>query len=203
MPRLTDDEIREQIALCDAWLAASKVPNDLEVPDVPAQIFGRLAHVIDREFYSAARTGYPRALADLQEWRSEVSRLRDALSRSNDEISQTLGKALGYPRFSDDQKNFPGATGDDVCVGEHVAETLAMEAARELQAARATIARVRELLGKIVVTEGCDAGVVLLSYDGPTHAEEYGGNKVTVYDHEYFSPLGDALMEIHQELEAK
>lgn len=49
---------------------------------------------------------------------------------SDAEICQTLGKVLGYPLFKDDQKNFPGATeADGVCVGEHIAETLAMEAA--------------------------------------------------------------------------
>lgn len=49
------------------------------------------------------------------------------------EIEQILGKALGYPWYKDDQKNWPDATEDDgVCVGEHVAVTLAMEAADKL-----------------------------------------------------------------------
>lgn len=44
------------------------------------------------------------------------------------EITQLCGKALGYPWFKDDQKNFPGATErDGVCVGEHVAVTIVME----------------------------------------------------------------------------
>lgn len=49
------------------------------------------------------------------------------------EVEQILGKALGYPWYKDDQKNFPGATeADGVCVGEHTVPTLAFEAARRL-----------------------------------------------------------------------
>ena len=53
--------------------------------------------------------------------------------RRDDTVCQTLGKALGYPRYCDDQKNFPGATeADGVCIGDHVAESLAEEAARKI-----------------------------------------------------------------------
>ncbi len=63
----------------------------------------------------------------------EILRLRKALATQQAEIQQILGKALGYPWFKDDQKNFPGATEENgVCVGEHVAETLAMEAAAKI-----------------------------------------------------------------------
>jgi hypothetical protein len=57
---------------------------------------------------------------------AEIARLRVGLSRQSDEICQTLGAALGYPRYCDDQENFPDATeSDGVCVGEHVAESIA------------------------------------------------------------------------------
>lgn len=62
---------------------------------------------------------------------TELARLRNAMSASSEEICQTAGKALGYPWFKDDQKNFPGA--DDtwgVCVGEHVSETIVEELAK-------------------------------------------------------------------------
>jgi hypothetical protein len=82
------------------------------------------------------------AIADLEKlrhpaapaWeREEVKRLRQALSKQQDEIQQILGKALGYPKYASDQKNFPGATeANGVCVGEHVAESLAEEAAARL-----------------------------------------------------------------------
>src|SRR6202795_2217532 len=50
------------------------------------------------------------------------------------EVEQVLGKALGYPKYSDDQKNFPGTTeADGVCVGEHVPESLLSEAAGKLK----------------------------------------------------------------------
>lgn len=59
--------------------------------------------------------------------------LKFALSKQNEEICQILGIALGYPYFYKDQKNFPGTTEKDgVCVGDHVAETIAMEAARRI-----------------------------------------------------------------------
>jgi hypothetical protein len=49
------------------------------------------------------------------------------------EVEQILGKALGYPWFKDDQENFPGATeADGVCIGEHVTESIAQEAANTL-----------------------------------------------------------------------
>jgi hypothetical protein len=57
---------------------------------------------------------------------------RALLSEHN--IQQTLGKALHYPWYKDDQESFPGATeASGVCVGDHVAETLAQEAADKLK----------------------------------------------------------------------
>lgn len=56
-----------------------------------------------------------------------------AYGKSEDSISQSLGKALGYPWFKDDQENFPGATAENgVCIGDHVAESIAEEAARRI-----------------------------------------------------------------------
>lgn len=53
-----------------------------------------------------------------------------ALIKESDEIAQVLGKALGYPWYKDDPKNFPNATeADGVCVGPNTAASLAMEAA--------------------------------------------------------------------------
>ena len=50
------------------------------------------------------------------------------------EIEQILGKALGYPWFKDDPKNFPTATeADGVCVGDHTAWSLAMCAADKIK----------------------------------------------------------------------
>lgn len=53
------------------------------------------------------------------------------------EVEQILGKALEYPFYSEDKKNFPDSTKEDgVCVGEHTIVTLAMEAAREIERLR-------------------------------------------------------------------
>lgn len=76
---------------------------------------------------------------------AELARLKAAMSKSNDEICQSLGKALGYPWFKDDQRNFPGATEENgVCVGEHVAESIADEAASRISALLAENAALRE-----------------------------------------------------------
>jgi hypothetical protein len=73
----------------------------------------------------------------LADAKARVAHLEKACCKQNNDISQTLGKALGYPWFKDDQKTFPGATEENgVCVGEHVAETLADEAVRMLADAR-------------------------------------------------------------------
>lgn len=55
--------------------------------------------------------------------------------------------------------------------------------------------KVLEKLSEIVCTTPPDDGVVLLSNDSPTHYDPV--RKVQVYDHEHFSPLGDALIELH------
>lgn len=56
----------------------------------------------------------------------------------------------------------------------------------------------REQLAKIVVDEGEDAGVILLSWESPTHYDPTVG--MQMYDHDYFSPLGDALVELARTL---
>jgi hypothetical protein len=68
------------------------------------------------------------------EWQQEkIQFYKDACIKGNHDVEQILGKVLGYPWYKDDQKNFPGATeADGVCVGEHVAQSIAMEAAHML-----------------------------------------------------------------------
>ena len=87
--------------------------------------------------------------------RTELARLRDAFSRENNTISQVLGRALGYPRFADDQKNFPGATdANGVCVGDHVAASLADEAANVIRALKAEVETLSEQRWRLL--EACD-----------------------------------------------
>lgn len=54
---------------------------------------------------------------------------------------------------------------------------------------------IRKQIESIVCTEGCDRGVILLSSDSPTHYDTAA--KCQVYDNENFSPLGDALVKLH------
>lgn len=71
--------------------------------------------------------------ADLATVERDLNRLRALSLAQGHEIEQTLGAALGYPRFCDDQDAFPGATeADGVCVGDHTPETLAEEAAERI-----------------------------------------------------------------------
>lgn len=59
--------------------------------------------------------------------------LETACMKTEDAISQKLGKVLGFPWYKDDQKNFPGATdANGVCTGPYVAEDLAELAAKRI-----------------------------------------------------------------------
>lgn len=84
----------------------------------------------------------PQTVAALE---ADVCRIKLAVRAMNEEVCQTLGKALGYPWFKDDQKNFPHATeADGVCVGDHVAESIAAEAARKLSTVAALVEALEE-----------------------------------------------------------
>lgn len=83
-----------------------------------------------RNYPTTAAEAYQSAMSKLEACNK---RLLNAYSQQNYEVCQTLGKVLGYPWLKDDQKNFPGSTeADGVCVGEHVAESIAEEAAKKI-----------------------------------------------------------------------
>jgi hypothetical protein len=64
----------------------------------------------------------------------KLKRVRDKMLEEFHQIEQILGKALGYPRYKDDPKNFPNATeADGVCVAPNTAASLAMEAADRIK----------------------------------------------------------------------
>lgn len=67
-------------------------------------------------------------------------------------------------------------------------------------ALRERLAAVEAQVRKIVCVEEPDRGVVLLSDDSPTHYDKE--HNCLVYDHENFSPLGDALVKLHDALKA-
>ena len=58
----------------------------------------------------------------------------DKAREESEEIEQILGKALNYPYYMEDSKNFPNATETDgVCVGVETAWSLAMIAADKIK----------------------------------------------------------------------
>lgn len=78
------------------------------------------------------------------EWVRQLREERDGLRREQYEVGQILGQALCYPRYADDQENFPGTTDEDgVCVGEHIPATPAQEAAAKIGELTAELAQVR------------------------------------------------------------
>lgn len=86
-------------------------------------------------------------LAPESDYRLRYHDLRQKVIAEFHDIEQTLGSALGYPRYCDDQKNFPGAEPKDgVCVGDHVAATLAQEAAATIHRLRAENEKLKSLL---------------------------------------------------------
>lgn len=69
-------------------------------------------------------------------------------------------------------------------------------ALREGERLREAIETIRLKLEQIVCVVEPDDGVVLLSNEGPTHWDDEFNCQV--YDHLHFSPLGDALIELHK-----
>jgi len=123
--------------------AARKSVTDGEVARVVADIQLRSDAGILAGRIQTARA-MRKAASLIERQAREVTRLRTAVSKSNDDIGQTLGRALGYPKFCDDQQNFPGATeANGVCVGDHVAESIAVEAARRIEDQALEIAALR------------------------------------------------------------
>lgn len=66
----------------------------------------------------------------------------------------------------------------------------------EMHALNSLLQTIRTKLEDIVCTVKPDDGVVLLSDEGPTTYDPV--HKIQVYDHEHFSPLGDALIELYE-----
>ena len=68
------------------------------------------------------------------------------------------------------------------------------EAARTVDVLRRGISEIRERLSEIVISEGEDTGLILLSWESPTHYDRE--HKCHVYDRPNFSILGDALVRL-------
>ena len=103
-----------------------------------------LDHKIDRADAATAIARIDATLAAPDPRDTRIAELKKAASAQAHEIEQALGRALHYPNLKDDPKNFPGVTEDYFCVGEHVPETLAIEAARRITELEAENERLRQ-----------------------------------------------------------
>lgn len=100
----------------------------------------------DEDIRIARRQGYV-PLEELRGLAARIEHLKQSYSKELHAIEQALGVALGYTRYCDDQKNFPAATeADGVCVGEHVAATIAMEASERIKKLEAEVGQLRQFI---------------------------------------------------------
>lgn len=133
------------------WKIAHRVfPPDADLIVALVNKF-RAGELVEREKAAldvlAAQGQAADALDEVDRLRAAEGRLRLACVKTNDDICQTIGKALGYPWFKDDHKNFPFADeANGVCVGDHVAESIAAEAADEIARLRAENERLKGAL---------------------------------------------------------
>lgn len=116
-----------------------------------AILWTRVASIIDPETVAQLESGrdiFPGVAEALQSKvnyimsiiETEQSRLV-GYQQECDAVEQTLGRALGYPLYADDPKNFPEAMHQDgVCVGEHVPSTIAAEAVAKINSLKFTLA---------------------------------------------------------------
>lgn len=103
----------------------------------------------------------------------------------------------------------PGQKGAAAAAGEKIEHALGLtgapvdvhedfrregEAAKRVDDLQRRLDAIRKALDEIVISEGQDAGVILLSSESPTHYDPEA--KCQVYEHEFFSPLGDALVSV-------
>ncbi len=146
LKRPNGDDSRSTAAIREAATALRTVARERD--EAKAGYGGLLSTWAEsRDRHLAAESERDKALA-------ELDRLRKLCTHDDDDICQTLGKALGYPWYKDDQSNFPGATEENgVCVGEHVAASIAAEAAKRLDALKSErdeLLREKERLGEVL-----------------------------------------------------
>lgn len=95
----------------------------------------------------------------------------------------------------DHNPRIPASWSRETVVAElQFTRTRLAETLTENRRLKARLKQASAKLEEVVVTEGDDAGVVLLSSDAPARYE--AGSDVPIYGLAYFSPLGEALMEL-------
>ena len=128
-------DVDDRNAMTSKWRKSIKpLCRPVEAKEI-AEIQDWLSKPIEhsREAHWAAIQNCRLVLRALAESQRQNARLLKACQSTEQEVQQVLGKALGYPWYKDDQKNFQGATeADGVCVGEHVSASIADEAAQRI-----------------------------------------------------------------------
>lgn len=81
------------------------------------------------------RAGLAELKGKAEQAQAEARRVKAAYSNLSRHVEQTLAAALGYPKYGETGPDSPGNP-DDYVTGDHTAETLAGQAARELSALR-------------------------------------------------------------------
>ena len=159
-----------------AWFGDDTAEQEREALAGLDRIEQKIAVLIEER--DQARTWAATHKAELDKARDELVSLtkqrdhyKKACAALNAEISQTAGKALGYPWFKDDPENFPNADESwGVCIGEHVAETL-----------------VEELAAKYgVLKERDQPGPLVLVTYRPNQTRYEGGNRYAHVGHSKF-----------------
>ena len=78
--------------------------------------------------------------------------------------------------------------------GDNAANCERCQLIGRIDALQKTITDVRTAIEKIVCTDEIDGGVIMLSSESPSHFD--ADRNGWVYDHEHFSPLGDAMVSL-------
>jgi hypothetical protein len=119
-------------------------PDQPTTPDAVAEAMERLTFILNET--SNPELGFAFAAvphSDLRRVLAQLAALQFQLvgyQHEHNEAGQVAGKALGYPWFKDDQKNFPDATeADGVCIGEHTNLTIVEELSAALSTAQTRI----------------------------------------------------------------
>lgn len=104
---------------------------------------------------------------------------KEIAADAGDRCTVELGAAIEAKRTHEDFRNRSEA-----------------EAAATIERLQGALDLIRKKLECVVCTKHPDDGVVLLSEHGPTTYDPE--LKIQVYDHDHFSPLGDALIELYE-----
>jgi len=135
---------------------------------------GGAVYFLDRgtaEFIAAA----PEMMQVIRALQEKLHRYSQGYIKELREAEQVAGKALGYPYYKDDLKNFPDCNEEDgVCTGEHTPVTIVMELAEKYKALQSREKAMREALEwQPIETAPKDGSEVLGVYKPESYSADY------------------------------